>query len=171
MIITESELNRIIETKIREAIQKLMPLNKMAMPRKEYMSKFEALFPQLLENLVLIIYAKNVGGRYDRYVPHWSIELKTHMNTLSRYSLKKNNNYETKSKAIYSIIDSNDWLTERAVLSTVYTKLTVEGINQDKENVTIAIRETIELIQPTIETILNGDPESINNFVDELIVV
>ena len=91
----------------------------MAIPRGEYMKKFEAIFPQVLENLVLLLYARNTGGRYTRWMGHWGIELKGQMKTLSRYTLKKNNSYDNRYKAIAKVIEANDWSTNLAIFDVL----------------------------------------------------
>lgn len=169
-IINESELRRLIEIEVRKAINTMLPLNEIAMPRAEYKKKIESLFPQLLENLVVIIYAINVKGRFERWIGHWSIELKGHMKTLARYTIKKNNSYEMRLNAIKDVIQENDWLnSETAILLTVHNKLTIEGMTDDKINVNEAIHECHETIMAMVETILTGSVDEIDSFVDNVV--
>ena len=169
MNLTESELQHIIECKVREELTKYLPLNEMALPRKEYIGKFDQLFPQVLENMTLLIYARNAGGRFERWMGHWCVELKAQMKTLARYSLKRNNSYQARMTAVGQVIEYNDWNTEKAVMLTVHNKMEVEGMTSNEEMLTAAVSECCGLIPQAIEAILSGDTYAIGNFADELV--
>lgn len=71
----------------------------MADDRKQFANMIENLFPQIVENICLIVYAKE-NKVSEMYVDHWLIELTAHIDNLRRRKLKL-----TKSRIFKDTLD------------------------------------------------------------------
>ena len=127
--INKEELKTIINESINKVLEenKRGLLNEMAIPRKDYKGKIDSLMPQILENWCLVRFCSIVDR--TEYKIHWSDELRGHLLTVSRFSIKGNDSEESRMKVLHEIWAENDFGQPRFLNMTIANKFIQEGID------------------------------------------
>ena len=121
---TEEQLNEIVKNAVNNHVSMIM---EYAIPRIEFIRNVSNMVQQIIENWCLVHYCTLFGDRTEK--EHWRNELTAHMLNVSRKTIKKNDSYETRLKAVSEGFDWNDLPSDASkVYSIVCHKFIVEGI-------------------------------------------
>ena len=165
MILTEEKLREIIRDTITKIIETPM-LCEMSFPRKTYKEKVRGLSIQLLENWCLVRYCTIVGQTI--YKKHWSDELQTHMLTISRWSLKQNDNIQARKKVFDEIWMEEDYNDPQFLTMVVANKFMQEGISIKSDNFIQCIADCINDTNNMIEVILQRNIDEIVSYISKI---
>ncbi|MCQ2199435.1 MAG: hypothetical protein MJZ19_06920 [Paludibacteraceae bacterium] len=162
--ISEKKLHTILSEKIRAVLEenKRGMLNEMALPRKDYKDKVDSLIPQILENWCLVRYC-SITDRTE-YKIHWSDELRGHLLTVSRFSIKGNDSIESRKKVLQEIWTENDYNQAQFLNMTVVNKFIKEGIDTSTAEYGQVLKDCIDAEQDLFDIILSRDVDLITNY-------
>jgi len=154
-------LTNIISECIHQALNEEM-LCEMALPRKTYKEKVDGLIPQILENWCLVRYCSILGLEHNK--SHWSDELRGHLLTVSRFSIKGNDSIQSRRKIFLEIWEENDYDKSQFLNMTIANKFLKEGFDLSSIEYEQAIKDCIDSEQKLFEAILSRDVEFITNY-------
>lgn len=162
--ISEKKLHTILSENICAVLEenKRGMLNEMALPRKDYKDKVDSLIPQILENWCLVRYC-TITGRTE-YKIHWSDELRGHLLTISRFSIKGNDSIESRRKVLQEIWSENDYNQTQFLNMTVVNKFLKEGIDTSVAEYGQVLKDCIDAEQDLFDVILSRNVELITNY-------
>jgi hypothetical protein len=138
----------------------------MALPRKTYKERIRGLSCQLLENWCLVRYCSLIGQ--EVYKKHWADELRGHMLSMSRLSIKGNDSVETRQKVFEEVWADDDYDNPQLLTMVVANKFISEGIDVKSKPVTQCIMDCINAKSNIIKVILLRDIEKITQYVQSL---
>lgn len=162
--ISEKKLHSILSEEIRAVLEenKRGSLNEMALPRKSYKEKVDSLIPQILENWCLVHYCTIIGR--TEYKIHWSDELRGHLLTISRFSIKGNDSVESRMKVLQELWEENDYNQVQFLNMTVASKFIKEGIDISSTEYGQVLGDCIVSEQELFDVIISRDIALIANY-------
>ena len=162
--ISEKKLHTILSEEIRAVLEenKRGMLNEMALPRKNYKDKVDSLIPQILENWCLVHYCSIIGR--TEYKTHWSDELRGHLLTASRFSIKESDSMESRMKVLQELWSENDYSQVQFLNMTVVNKFIKEGIDTSAAEYGQVLEDCIGSEQDLFNVILSRDIALITNY-------
>lgn len=163
-IISKKKLHTILSEEICAVLEenKRGMLNEMALPRKNYKDKVDSLIPQILENWCLVHYCSIIGR--TEYKIHWSDELRGHLLTASRFSIKGNDSVESRMKVLQELWSENDYNQAQFLNMTVVNKFIKEGIDTSSIEYGQVLEDCIGSEQELFNVILSRDIALITNY-------
>lgn len=164
--LTESQLREIVKETLTRVLQEKPLLTEMALPRKTYKERIRGLSCQLLENWCLVRYCSLIGQ--EQYKKHWSDELRGHMLSMSRLSMKGNDSIEARKKVFEEVWDDEDYNNPQLLTMVIANKFINEGIDVNSESVTRSIMDCINAKNDIIGVILLRDINKITQYVQSL---
>ena len=169
MKLNEVELRRLIKESVKQVLEskEKQILLEMVFSRKIYKEKVDDEIPQILTNWCLVRYCSYIEGG-ERLKPHWQVELRGHMFTAARYSLKKNDSYSTRQKVFNEIFGENDYYSIQHLNLTVCNKFIEENFDISSKNYEDVLIECVEHLGEIIDVILSKDASHIASYVSNL---
>ena len=158
-----SNLDEVFDSTLRRYKKNIF---EMAFKRKEYKDRVEDLAPQIIENIALIRHCSIYNETNNKR--HWSLKLRGHLLTVSRFNLKGSNNWEDKESAIREVWEDNDFFLPRTIELTINNKFTREKFDTYSESFLQVISDTINTFNTLIHVICTGEIEDIDNFIAEV---
>ena len=158
---------RIVESvkQVLEAREKHL-LMEMAYPRGVYKRKIDDEFPHILINWCLVHYCTITGKPLSK--EHWKRELRGHLATASRYSIKGNDAPEKRLKVFNEVWEENDFSTPIAVNLTVHNKFYEEGIDTKSDEYATTLIDCINNAQGIFNAILSRNTDAITQYVETI---
>ena len=164
-------MKKLIHLILKEEIQKVLDYNRgilfeFAIPRKTYKKRIDDLIPQILENWCLVHFCTIVGQ--TQYKKHWSDELRGHLLTVSRLSIKGNDSDESRNNVLEEIWDENDYANPMFLNMTVINKFIQEKIDTKTDIYGQVIEDCINDRQHIFNAILSRNIDTINEYVETI---
>lgn len=119
--------------------------------------------PQILENWCLVHYCTLTDR--SNYKIHWTDELRGHILTASRFSIKGNDSSEARLKVLTEVIDENDYTDPQFLNLTIVNKFIKEKIDTSSETYGQVLEDCITYIQSICDAILSRDKDQITIYV------
>ena len=163
--IDEEKLHSILKEAIIEVLNENRKtlLTEMAVKRGEYKTKIDNLIPQVLENWCLVHYCTLAGDIETK--EHWANELRGHLITIARYSIKGNDTPKAREKVFQEIWDDNDYHDPKYLNMTIINKMmSEEYIDTSSEEYGQTIIDCIEATQDIVNVILSRDISEISKY-------
>ncbi len=135
----------------------------MALPRKTYKERVRDVSCQLLESWCLVRYCSLIAQ--EQYKKHWSDELRGHMLSISRLSMKGNDSIEARQKVFEEVWADEDYDNPQFLLLTIANKFIIEGIDVNSEPVMQCIMDCIKAKSDIIRVVLLRDINKITQYV------
>jgi hypothetical protein len=153
--LTEEHLNKIV----KEAVERQLGIMlEYAIPRKDFVDNATNHLGQVLENWCLVHYCTLCGRTETK--DHWKNELLTHMMNIGSHTLKNNDSYDSRVKAIYEGFEKKDIpSTPERIRKLIAAKLIVEKINTKDPAVIKSVEDCHNAIEAIIGYIAGGDSE------------
>lgn len=165
----EQYINRVVKETIDKVVNKTL-LTEYALQRKDFCQHIDNLVPQIIIHWCLIRYSRNIGDDNNLNLDHWKVELKSWFYKIMKLSIKTNDDYKIRYKAIQQIWDKNDY--DKNILAITFTiaqKFQEEGVKvTNNEYLTKTMQECLDEHKNFIHILANKNLEEINNYVDEL---
>ena len=162
--LTEGQLHQIIKDEVDKRIQTLI---EYAIPRKNFVNKTYNLVQQIVENWCLIHYGTMVGGLSAQ--DHWRKELLTHMSNIANDTIKGNNSYESRVKAISEGFDMKDLPSSgERVRKLISAKLIIEVIDTNCDEIVACSEDCNNAIGGIIEMIAENNLEKMWEYIQTL---
>ena len=149
--IIKEEIQRVIEANVNREL-----LNEMALPRKTYKKRIDELMPQVLENWCLVHYCTIIGQ--TQYKKHWSEELRGHLITVSRLSIK----------VLQEIWDENDFNDAKYLNLTVVNKFLIENFDVKCAEYGQTLEDCINSTQYIFNAILSRNQDVIIDYINTI---
>lgn len=163
--ISENKLHSILKDTIIEVLnenRKLL-LTEMSVKRNEYKAKIDNLMPQVLENWCMVHYSTLVGG-IDAH-NHWADELRGHLLTVSRFTIKGNDSIKSRQKVLQEIWEENDYNKPKFLNMTIINKMLEESrIDVSSVEYGQSLFDCIEAKQDIFNAILSRDIDAISKY-------
>lgn len=164
--LTESQLREVVKETITRVLQEKSLLTEMALPRKDYKERIRDISCQLLENWCLVRYCSLIGQ--EQYKNHWSDELRGHMFSMSRLSMKCNDSIKAREKVFEEVWTDEDYKDPQLLTMVIANKFISEGIDVNSESVTRTIMDCINAKSAIFDVILLRDINKIMQYVQSL---
>lgn len=162
-----------IHNALMEAIDKVLKqnksrtlLNEMVFPRKTYKERVENLIPQILENWCLVHYCTIIKQEENK--SHWMGELRSHLLTLSRFSISGNDSPDSRTKVFIEIWDENDFNNPEFLNLTIANKFTTENIETTSKEYGQMLADCIESTSNIYNAILSRSINVISEYVSSI---
>lgn len=160
--LTEEQLDVIVES----AVKKI--LSEMAFRRKDFVDHIVGELTQIFENWCLVRYCVLTGR--TRHKKHWSDELYTHIVNIQGYSLKDNNTYDYKHKAIMDCFDRYDFFDPNVIDGRISLKFRREGISRKDRLYSEIVDDCIRNHTKLIGVLANSvNTSSVEDFISDLL--
>ena len=164
--LTESQLREVVKETLTRVLQEKPLLTEMALSRKTYKERIRGLSCRLLEKWCLVRYCSLIGQ--EQYKKHWSDELRGHMLSMSRLSMKGNDSIEARQKVFEEVWADEDYNNPQLLTMVIANKFINEGIDVNSESVTRSIMDCIKAKSDIIGVILLIDINKITQYVQSL---
>ena len=151
---------------IKESVEKVL-LCEMAYPRNQYKEKLDNLMPQILTNWCLVHYC-TITNTHEELKQHWQSELRGHLFTVARYSIKNNDTPEKRLKVLNEIWEENEYLNPNNLNLTVCNKFIDENIDINTNEYFNTIKDCIINTQLIFNTILSKNKDIIIDYVNSI---
>lgn len=165
-IINEEILHKTLKEEIQKVIESNKNrelLNEMALPRKNYKKRLDELMPQVLENWCLVHYCTIIGQ--TQYKKHWSEELRGHLITVSRLSIKGNDSEDSRIKVLQEIWEENDFNNAKFLNLTVVNKFLNENLDVKGAEYGQTLEDCINSTQYIFNAILSRNQDVIIDYI------
>lgn len=160
----EIRLKQLIREVVREEMGGYI-LTEMAMSLSDYKKLIDNLITQIAQNWCLVRYA-TITGEKEILKRHWQSELKAHLTNISRRTLKKGNNVQTKEKALYAVWNENDFDTnEHCIDMAIADKFRDEEIDIYSKTYADVVSDFKNATKEIINVILSDSHSTINKYV------
>lgn len=154
--LTEERLNQIVKEAVEKHLEMIL---EYAIPRKDFVNNTAHLVGQILENWCLTHYCK-LSGRTEAK-EHWMMELLTHMMNIGDDSIKGNDSYESRVKAICEGFAKKDIPSNpERIRKLIATKLILERIDPKDPLIIQCVEDCHNAIETIISHIATGDSEA-----------
>ena len=166
--LSEAEICGIIRKSVEDALKKTEQhfLLEMAYPRGIYKQKIDNVLPQILINWCLVHYCTITGKSLSK--EHWKGELRGHLATAARYSIRKNDAQDKRLKALKEVWDENDFSLPNVINLTVYNKFYEEGIDTLSDSYAKTLIDCINGSGEIFDTILSRNTDTIARYVETI---
>ena len=168
MLMKEEEIREIIRESVRDVLNERKKGLIIEMPyhRGVYKEKVNNLLPQIFINWCLVRY--RTITKNSTYIKHWKDELRGHMFTAAKYSIKDNNSEESRMKVLNEILSEEDYDQPRALSLTVCNKFIKEKINVNSNEYEQVIIDCIDSIRVIFDLIVSKDIQKITNYIETI---
>lgn len=139
-------------------------LIEMSLPQNIYKDRINSILPQVFINWCLIRYC-SISGQ-EQLKKHWKDELRGHLYSLSRLSIKKNDSETTRKKVFLEVLRENDFDDPQFMTLTICNKFIEEKINIHSTEFEDAVLNCIKSIEDIFNLILSRNIDEINNYVE-----
>lgn len=166
--LSETQMREIIAESVKQVLEarKKHLLTEMAYPRGVYKRKIDDVFPQILINWCLVHYCTITGNPLSK--EHWKGELRGHLATASRYSIRGNDAPDKRLKVFNEVWEENDFSTPIAVNLTVHNKFYEEGIDTKSNEYATTLIDCIRNAQGIFNAILSRNTDAIMQYVETI---
>lgn len=166
--LSESQLREIIKESVKQVLEAKEKhlLMEMPYPRNVYKEKIDNEMPQILINWCLVHYCTQTGE--IQLKKHWKGELRGHLSTAARHSIKGNDAPEKRLKVFNEIWEENDYSMPNSMNLTIYNKFYEEGIDTQSDEYATTIIDCIKGIQELFNVILSRNTETITQYVESI---
>lgn len=128
----EEKIKRIVKEQVEAYILDNVLLE-YAFPRKHFIKQVGNLFPQIIIHWCLIKHNRIIDNKAT--IQHWKNELLTWFSRIMKLTLKGNDSFETREKAIKEVISLYDYHNNvTAIKYTILPKFYNEGIKIDYDD-------------------------------------
>lgn len=162
--LTEKELDRIIEEKVNKKLSYLM---EYAIPRSKFIDNTSSLVYQIIENWCLVRYCTLTSRESNK--EHWAIELRAHMSNIGRDTIKGNDSYDSRIKAISEGFDAKDAFNgPERIMEIIKDKFKVETMYDNAEAVQQVAIDCSASIKEIIHHIANYAKENMDDYIQKI---
>ena len=162
--LTEKRLNQIVKEAVEKQLEMML---EYAIPRKDFVNKSAHLVGQILENWCLVHYCTLCGRTETK--DHWSGELLMHMMNIGNETMKSNDSYESRVKAIYEGFAKKDIpSTPERIRKLIAAKLIVEKINTKDPTIIKSVEDCHNSIDTIVCQIASGDSEAAWEYIQTI---
>lgn len=147
--------------------ERLTPLTEMALKRKDYKNKVDALSPQLIENWCLLRHCI-LYNDYNNQT-HWSKELYGHMLTCSRWKMKNDDSFENRLLVLDEVWRDNDYYDEDVIDFVIQVKFMDEGFDVNSKKYGAILMDYTRDAHRMLEAIASRDSNKMNAYVQSLL--
>lgn len=159
--------NETLHKIIQEEVQKI--LTEYADPRNKFIDRVDSILPQLVENWSLVHICTITDTDYNRCKNHWKSELRNAFAYISNKSIKNNNSYDARYKAIIEGISYSELLdNESAIYNQIKVKFLNENINLSRKVIIECIHHLIENKAIIIDLLAKQDIDNIIDYINEI---
>ena len=163
--ITEEQLHRIVKETVQKELEILL---EYAIPRGKFVEKVTNLTTQIIENWCLLRFS-TLAGISGESRDHWKSELFSHMSNIGDDTIKKNNSYETRLKAIEEGFAEKDLpSTPERVMKLVGRKFIIEKMDMKCQEFQTAVNDCHNAIGTIMDKIANGDFQVIYDYIQTI---
>ena len=160
--LNEEELDIIVKNAVRRV------LNEMSFKRKDFIDHIVGELIQVFENWCLVRFCILTGQ--TRYKKHWCDELYSHLVALQGFSLKKNQTYDYKYKAIFETFEKYDLFDANVIDGRISLKFRKEGIDRKSRLYSEIIDDCIKNHHKLISVISNSvNTAVVEDFISDLL--
>ena len=138
----------------------------MPYPRGVYKDKVDNEMPQILINWCLVHYCTIINR--EQLKKHWKGELRGHILTMSRHSIKGNDAPEKRQKVFDEIWYENDYSNPQMMNMAICNKFIEEGIDIQSKEYATTIIDCIQNIQDLFNVVLSRDISAITQYVETI---
>ena len=134
--LNKKQFREIIQESVHDVLNRLEPLNEMAVPLKNYKDRVDGLRFQLVENWCLCKYSQ----LYNQQCPnrqHWVVELKACINNLKMLDIK--NRVDKRKVLIKMLVDDYDYDDPNMINRIISDKFMSENISDNQILATVSI--------------------------------
>lgn len=161
--LTEKQLNTLVESKVKEQLNYLL---EYAIPRSKFVDNTSNLVYQIIENWCLIRYCTLALQEQNK--EHWATELRAHISNIGRDTIKGNDSYDSRIKAISEGFDSKDAFNgPERIMQIVKGKFKAEKIT-DTELIRQVILDCSSAIKEIVHHIANYPNEDIDEYIKKI---
>ena len=125
--------------------------------------KIDNEIPQILTNWCLVRFCSLTKRMQTK--EHWFGELRGHLITASRFSIKENDSFEKREKVLNEIFNENDYYKPHFLNLTICNKFIKENINIKSEEYVQTILDCINNFKCIFNIILSRDVDLIKQYV------
>ena len=162
--LTEEHLNQIVKEAVERQLEMML---EYSIPRKDFVNNAAHYLGQVLENWCLVHYCTLCGRTETK--DHWKCELLTHMMNIGNDTIKSNDSYESRVKAIYEGFAKKDIpSTPERIRKLIAAKLIIEKINTKDSFIVKSVEDCHNAIETIIGNIAGGDSESIWEYIQTI---
>ena len=165
---TEEELMTAIKESVQQVLEESSKhlLIEMPWPRGIYKQKIDDVMPQILINWCLVRYCTVSNREISK--GHWQSELRGHLLTAARHSIKGNDSVEKRQKVLEEVCYENNYLIPHFLNMTVCNKFMKENIDINSNEYFSTIASCINGIQGIFNAILSRDITYITQYIESL---
>lgn len=166
--LTESQLREMVQESVKQVLEARAKhlLMEMALPRGVYKQKIDNELPLILINWCLVHYCTITGRPLSK--EHWKVELRGHLATAARYSLKGNDAPEKRLKVFNQVWDENDFSMPNAINLTVNNKFYEEGLDVKSDDYSTTLIDCLSYARDIFDAILSRNTDTITQYVDTI---
>ena len=166
--LSESQLREMIRESVEQVLEarKRHLIMEMPYPRGVYKEKINNELPQILINWCLIHYYTITGKPLSK--EHWKGELRGHLATSARHSIKGNDAPDKRQKVFNEVWEENDFSVPNVINLTVHNKFYEEGIDTKSDEYATTLIDCIGKAQGIFNAILSRNTDTITQYVDTI---
>ena len=166
--LTETQLREIIKKSVEQVLEAREKHLLIEMPysRGVYKEKIDNELPQILINWCLVHFCTLTGR--EQLKKHWKGELRGHLETSARHSIKGNDAPEKRQKVFNEVWEENDYSMPNSMNLTIHNKFYEEGIDTKSNEYATTIIDCIKRIQEVFDIILSRNTETITQYVETI---
>ena len=160
----ETRIREIIRESVRKVLEEKKKGLLIEMPyhRGVYKDKINAELPQIFINWCLVRYRTITNTTPNK--KHWKEELRGHMFTAARYSLRGNDSVEARLKVFNEILSEEDYNQPQTMNLVICNKFIKERINIKSEQYEQVIIDCINNIETIFNYVLARDVQEIREY-------
>ena len=164
----EAQMRGIITESVKQVLEarKKHLLTGMAFPRGVYKQKIDNEFPQIITGWCLVHYSTITGKTLSKEL--WKDNLREHLATTARYSIKGNDSREKRLKVFNEVWEENDFSLSNTINLTVYNQFYKEGIDVKSDYYATTLIDCISDAQSLFNAILSRNTDTIRQFVETI---
>ena len=166
--LNEAQMREVIAESVKQVLEAREKhlLLEMAFPRGVYKGKIDDELPQILINWCLVHYCTITGKPLPK--EHWKGELRGHIATAARYSIKGNDAPEKRLKVFNEVWEENDFSMPNAINLTVNNKFYEEGLDVQSDEYATTLIDCIHNAQGIFNAILSRNTDAIMQYVETI---
>lgn len=162
--LSESELKEIVKNEVTKQLSMIL---EYAIPRSKFIENAYNLSSQIIENWCLVHYCTIVGRTETK--THWRDELYSHMDNVSRDTIKSNNSYEVRAKALTEAFEWNDLFSgSDRIIRLTSRKFNKENINIESKEYFQCMEDCFNSIGDIIDVMAKFDPLEIEKYIETI---
>ena len=159
-------INEIVDKVVREKVCEILMLE-YAIDRKAFINRVWNLSPMLISHWCLIRYNRLTDR--EEYIDHWKNEVFGWMEYISVMKLKRNNDVESRQKALLQAWDDLDYISNpEAIKAAIYRKFGNEEIDMRTPLIDEVANAFIADSHTIIALISKGDVGEMREYINSL---